>query len=52
MSGAPPQFFYRFNDPFAEENSPFVVIFVKFVLLIKKDGLAVEIIFVVDKINL
>ncbi len=48
----PTQFAYGFDDTLAEEDGAFVIIFIEFVFLIVKNGFAVKVIFVVNKINL
>src|ERR1041385_4610560 len=50
--GAPAQFTNCLDNPFAEENSAVVIVFKEAVFFIMEDRLAMEVIFVVDKINL
>src|SRR5690606_14409554 len=49
---SPAQFTDRFDYALAEEDSAFVVVFVEVVLFIVEYGLAMEIVFVVDKVHL
>ena len=50
--GRPAQFFNGFEYPLTEEDSTLVVVVVKIIFLVKENGLAVKIVFVVDEIYL
>ena len=49
---SPSQFANGFNYSFAEEDRTLIVVFIEFILLIVENRLAMEIVFVVNKINL
>jgi hypothetical protein len=52
MSGDQPEFLHRFEHALAEEDGPLIVVGVEVVVVVEKYGLAVEVVFVVDKVHL